>query len=318
MDTVIGETVLGADEIQAGLSEVAQQLNADFEEAVVITVVPGGILVTADLVRQLTFDVSMDWISCPHTPGEYNNASPIVYHQNVPIDGRHVIVIDDAIESGGTMKRLVAHLATFNPASISVATLFVKPGRVDTPVRQYFAREMDSDDMLVGFGLPWQDRLRNLPFVAKLAVPDLTIRSPHGVEEYPRLVQIWRSAVDATHDFLADEHRDEIEAVLASNYFPQVQLHVAERQGKAVGFAGVGGGNLEMLFVDAAERGHGIGTGLLDFVVAEHGVRTVDVNEQNGQAADFYRRRGFVVVSRDELDDEGRPYPILHLALPGA
>ena len=141
---------------------------ASRSSAVVVTVVPGGILVTADLVRQLTFEVSMDWISCPHTPGERNNASPIVYHQSVPIEGRDVIVIDDAIESGGTMKRLVAHLEGFNPRSISVATLFVKPGRVEIPVRQYFAREMDSDEMLVGFGLPWQDKLRNLPHVARL------------------------------------------------------------------------------------------------------------------------------------------------------
>lgn len=169
MDQVIGDIVLSSEEIAAGLADVARQLDEDFESAVVITVVPGGILVTADLVRQLSFDVSMDWISCPHTPGERENASPIVYHQAVPIEGRHVIVVDDAVESGGTMKRLVAHLETFAPASICVATLFVKPGRVELPVRQYFAREMDSDAMLVGFGLPWKDRLRNLPYVAELA-----------------------------------------------------------------------------------------------------------------------------------------------------
>lgn len=52
-----------------------------------------------------------------------------------------------------------------------MATLFVKPGRVDIPVPQYFGYEMASDEMLVGFGLPWQNRLRNLPFVARLATP---------------------------------------------------------------------------------------------------------------------------------------------------
>lgn len=69
------------------------------------------------------------------------------------------------------MKRLVEHLVGFAPASLSVATLFVKPGRVDIPVPQYFGYEMASDEMLVGFGLPWQNRLRNLPFVARLATP---------------------------------------------------------------------------------------------------------------------------------------------------
>ncbi len=145
----------------------------------------------------------------------------------------------------------------------------------------------------------------------------LAIRPSGGPEEYPQLVQIWRSAVTATHDFLADEHRDEIEAHLASDYFPQVQLHVAERDGAPIGFAGVVGENLEMLFVSAGAHGHGVGSALLSFVVAESGVTTVDVNEQNARAVEFYDHRGFTVVGRSELDDKGRPYPLLHMALRG-
>lgn len=168
MNRFIGETVLSADQVRQGIGRVADRINRDFGSAVVITVVPGGILVTADLVRQLTFDIEMDYISCPHTPGVRDNASPIVYHQNIPIAGRDVIVVDDAIESGGTMKRLVAHLEAYQPASLAVATLFVKPGRVHVPVRQYYGYEMESDELLVGFGLPWHDQLRNLPYVARL------------------------------------------------------------------------------------------------------------------------------------------------------
>lgn len=140
------------------------------------------------------------------------------------------------------------------------------------------------------------------------------IRPVAGSAEYPRLVAIWRSAVDATHDFLAEADRDAIESQLASDYLPQVDLHVADLGGSIAGFAGVSGESLEMLFVDARERGRGIGTDLLSFVVAECGVRTVDVNEQNAQAVEFYRRRGFTEVGRSELDDQGRPYPILHMA----
>lgn len=146
---------------------------------------------------------------------------------------------------------------------------------------------------------------------------DLSIRPSSGPGEYSELVRIWRSAVDATHDFLADEHRDEIESRLASDYFPHVELHVAELGGAPVGFAGISGENLEMLFVDARERGHGVGSALLSFVV-ERGVTTVDVNEQNAQAVEFYRRRGFTLIGRSELDDQGRPYPLLHLALRAA
>lgn len=169
----IGETVLSTDQVREGIGRVAGLINGDFSSAVVITVVPGGILVAADLVRQLTFDIEMDYISCPHTPGERHNASPIVYPHNIPIVGRDVIVVDDAIESGGTMKRLVTNLEAYEPASLSVATLFVKPGRVDIPARQYFGYEMDTDEMLVGFGLPLDDRLRNLPYVARLGANDV-------------------------------------------------------------------------------------------------------------------------------------------------
>ena len=165
----IGDIILDEEAIAAGVRRVAERLNQDFADAVVITVVPGGILYTADLTRQLTFDVSMDYISCPHTPGERNNNSTIVYHHNIEIAGRHVIIIDDAIESGGTMKRLVEYISeNYQPASVSIAVLFVKPGRVDIPVKQYYAYEMESDDLLIGYGMPWDNKYRNRPNVAKL------------------------------------------------------------------------------------------------------------------------------------------------------
>lgn len=147
------------------------------------------------------------------------------------------------------------------------------------------------------------------------AVPSVTIRPAVGVADYPALAAIWRSAVDATHDFLADTDRDEIESHLQTDYFPAVTLSVAERDGKPAGFSGVLDGSLEMLFVDASARGGGIGTALLTHAIREHGVTKVDVNEQNAAAAAFYARRGFEVVGRSETDEAGRPYPLLHLML---
>ncbi|MGK9175540.1 hypoxanthine phosphoribosyltransferase [Yokenella regensburgei] len=168
----VGDIILTQEAIARGVSDVAAALNQHFTEAVVITVVPGGTLFTADLTRQLTFDIEMDYLSCPHTPGDRDNQSDIVYHQNIPLQGKHVIIIDDAIESGGTMKRLVEYLSEhFAPASLSVAVLFVKPGRVAIPVKQYYAREMENDDLLIGYGLPWEGKYRNLPFIARLIKP---------------------------------------------------------------------------------------------------------------------------------------------------
>ncbi|WP_378148685.1 acetyltransferase [Cnuibacter sp. UC19_7] len=142
------------------------------------------------------------------------------------------------------------------------------------------------------------------------------IRRTHGAAEYPELVRIWRSAIDATHDFLTPDDRDEIEARLASDYFPAVSLRVAERDSRPVGFSGVAEGRLEMLFVAADERGRGTGTILLDDAIGEWGVSALDVNEQNAQAVGFYLHRGFVVVGRSDTDEAGRPYPLLHLGLP--
>lgn len=165
----VGETVLPSEQISEGVRAVARRLNERYTDAVVITVVPGGILHTADLVRNLDFDVSMDTISCPHTPGQRTNDSEILYRPSIDINGRDVIVVDDAVESGGTMKRLVAYLTTqYSPASIAVAVLFVKPGRVDVGAEVYYAHEMDSDDLLVGYGLPWEHKYRNIGYVSTL------------------------------------------------------------------------------------------------------------------------------------------------------
>lgn len=159
----------------------------------------------------------------------------------------------------------------------------------------------------------WHDGLMSSR--EKPTMPALSLRPSIGAAEYPALVAIWRSAVDATHDFLADAHRDEIESHLQSDYFPAVAISVAEIDGQPVGFSGVLDGNLEMLFVDATQRGGGIGTALLSHAITEHGVTKVDVNEQNVSAAGFYAHRGFEVVGRSETDEAGRPYPLLHLRL---
>lgn len=145
----------------------------------------------------------------------------------------------------------------------------------------------------------------------------LIIRPCHGPVEYPQLVEIWRSAVRATHDFLAESDFASIEGKLATAYFPAVTLLVAKRDGQAVGFAGVLEGNLEMLFVTDECRGQGVGSALLAESITRYGVTAVDVNAQNPGATAFYLSQGFTQVGRSDVDGEGKPYPILHLALAG-
>lgn len=165
----IGELVLSEAQIRSGVQRVAQKIDERFDDVIIVSVVPGGIMFTADLVRRLNLNVKMDYISCPHSPGDRNNQSQIVFHENITLAGQDVILVDDAIESGGTMKRLVEFiLENYQVKSLSIATLFVKPNRVKITAPQYYAYEMDSDDLLVGYGLPWKDSLRNVPYISKL------------------------------------------------------------------------------------------------------------------------------------------------------
>ncbi|WP_376747154.1 GNAT family N-acetyltransferase [Empedobacter brevis] len=129
-----------------------------------------------------------------------------------------------------------------------------------------------------------------------------------------QLKEIWESAVINTHDFLTKEDF-EFYKINLSNYFPHVLLYGFENEDKLVGFVGVAEQNLEMLFIHNDFRRKGIGGTLLNFSIDKLEVKSVDVNEQNKQAVDFYLNQGFKIISRSEKDSEGKDYPILHLSL---
>lgn len=139
------------------------------------------------------------------------------------------------------------------------------------------------------------------------------VRPATGPEEFPALVRIWRSAVEATHDFITAEDVDRYEPQILRDYLPALDVRVAMLDGFPVGFVALDGSQVEMLFVDAAHHHQGIGTALMQHVVAEHPVVTLDVNEQNPDALGFYLHQGFEVVGRSPVDSDGRPFPLLHL-----
>ena len=132
--------------------------------------------------------------------------------------------------------------------------------------------------------------------------------------DFARLRDIWESSVSNTHHFLAEEDFEYYRENLP-NYFPHVALFGYEIGNQLVGFVGVAAQNLEMLFIHNDFRRKGVGKALLDFSIKELNVKSVDVNEQNQQAIDFYLSQGFKVISRSEKDSEGKAYPILHLSL---
>lgn len=133
-------------------------------------------------------------------------------------------------------------------------------------------------------------------------------------EEGARAVEIWRRAVDATHDFLNPEDRVAIEE-LVCDFLPKAVLWLAvDAEDYPLAFMLIDNGHMEALFVDPALRGQGIGAALVCHGLTLHPTMTTDVNEQNGQAIGFYEKMGFKRTGRSPLDGQGRPYPLIHLA----
>lgn len=128
-----------------------------------------------------------------------------------------------------------------------------------------------------------------------------------------RVIDIWRDAVDATHDFLTPEDRAAIEVEVKA-FLPSAPLWLAvDDEDRAVGFMLLDGAQMEALFIDPAHRGTGVGRALVRHALSLHPHLTTDVNEQNGQAVGFYERMGFQQTGRSPLDGQGRPYPLIHL-----
>lgn len=138
------------------------------------------------------------------------------------------------------------------------------------------------------------------------------LKQPTAIE-LDALTELWEASVRATHDFLAAEDIAFFREIVRHEALPHIPLHVLRENGRFAAFMGVDGDRIEMLFVAPEQRGKGLGRQMVEYAITHLGVRRVDVNEQNAQAAGFYTRLGFGIVSRDPLDPTGKPYPILHL-----
>ena len=137
-----------------------------------------------------------------------------------------------------------------------------------------------------------------------------------SVSEYNRLIAIWESSVRATHDFITEEEIQFYKPLILEVYFRAVDLYCYQDEECTIyGFIGVAGDKLEMLFIDVGERGKGIGKQLVAFAVNDLQVTKVDVNEENGQAVNFYRHMGFHTIGRSEVDGTGKNHPLLFMEL---
>lgn len=131
------------------------------------------------------------------------------------------------------------------------------------------------------------------------------------------LLDIWLRSVGTTHTFVSEADArslvPEVRDYLASG---ETEFWVAsDDSGALMGFMGMCGSKMEALFLAPEYHRRGVGRRMVRHAQALHGELTVDVNEQNTSAHAFYEACGFTVVGRSELDEQGRPYPLLHLRL---
>ena len=144
-------------------------------------------------------------------------------------------------------------------------------------------------------------------------ITEIADRTPRLMDQ---LLEVWERSVRATHLFLSAGEIAEIKTYVRQALREVPHLIVAwEAEGIPVGFMGVDGQKLEMLFLAPEERGKGLGRELVQYCMERFDIREVTVNEQNPQARGFYERMGFCVCQRSELDEQGRPYPLLQMRL---
>ncbi|OMD63041.1 GNAT family N-acetyltransferase [Paenibacillus odorifer] len=131
-----------------------------------------------------------------------------------------------------------------------------------------------------------------------------------------RLLNIWESSVRHTHLFLSEQDIDALRPLVTQALEGISDLFAfTDDEEQLLGFIGVQNKKIEMLFVEPATMGKGVGKALVAYVMQKLAVHLVDVNEQNPQALGFYEHMGFQVFERSALDEQGNPFPILHMSL---
>ena len=168
------ERVLVTEEqIRDRIAAIAKEIDADYSgrDLLLVGVLKGAVMVMADLARALRTPLSMDWmaVSSYGSGTKSSGVVRILKDLDGDISGRHVLVVEDVIDSGLTLSWLLRNLRSRGPATVEVCTLLRKPeaAKVDVAVR-YVGFDIPNE-FVVGYGLDHDQRYRNLPFVGTLA-----------------------------------------------------------------------------------------------------------------------------------------------------
>lgn len=157
------------EEIQKRIAEVGAQLSKDYEgeEVLMICILRGGVFFACELAKHLTVPVSMDFM-CVSSYGSGTVSSgrvKIIKDLDENIEGKHVLIAEDIVDSGNTLSTLIKILQVRKPASIRLCTLLDKPERRVVDINADYSCFEIPDKFVVGFGLDYNQHYRNLPYV---------------------------------------------------------------------------------------------------------------------------------------------------------
>ena len=172
LERAVGEVLIDRETLAARVAELGAEVSADYEgrDLLLIGVLKGAVFFMADLMRHLTVPCEVDFMAIS-SYGDATDSSGIVRilkDLDINIEGRHVLVVEDIIDSGLTLSYLIRNLDSREPATLEVCALLTKPSRreIDVPVR-YVGFEIPNK-FVVGYGLDFAERYRNLPYVGVL------------------------------------------------------------------------------------------------------------------------------------------------------
>jgi hypoxanthine phosphoribosyltransferase len=168
----IQQVVLSEESLQRRIGEMAAEISQAYgqEEVVAVCVMKGAIFFMTDLVRRLTSPVVLDFITVSSYGASTVSSGHVQLVKDVDTDlkGKHVLLVEDILDSGRTLSYLVKHISAMSPASVKVATLLDKPERREYEVAVEYAGFVIPDVFVVGYGLDYDQRYRELPFVGEL------------------------------------------------------------------------------------------------------------------------------------------------------
>jgi hypoxanthine phosphoribosyltransferase len=155
-----------ADQIAARVRHIAAQINRDYagQELLLVGVLKGSFLFIADLCRQLTPEVSIDFVRLASYGSETQTSGIIEFRKDLetPIKGKHVVIVEDIIDSGYTLQSLYHRLLERHPASLKICTLLDKKSRREVEIEADYVGITMDDGFIVGYGLDYDENYRHL------------------------------------------------------------------------------------------------------------------------------------------------------------